>query len=83
MSMMTPEQAALRAAAAGEMQEIAIFNSSQTGMVNAVFERTVITQHWIARGSPKLIGVYGESDSYYEILKELRKCLRQHSPASV
>lgn len=80
MSMMTPEQAALRCAAAGELQEIAVFHAND-GMVNAVFERTVETQRWISRGTPKLIGIFGGSDSYHEILKELRKCLRQKLPA--
>lgn len=82
MSIMTPEQAALRAAAAGEMQEIAIFQSPQPGMVNAVFERTVTTQRWIMTGSENPIGVYGGSDSYYEILKEIHKCLRHRQQVS-
>lgn len=82
MSIMTPEQAALRAAAAGEMQEIAIFQSPQPGMVNAVFERTVTTQRWFRTGSENPIGVYGGSDSYYEILKEIHKCLRHRQQVS-
>lgn len=81
MSIMTPEQAALRCAAAGELQEIAVFQCKDGGMVNAVFERTVETQRWISRGTPNLIGVYGGSDSYFEILKEIRTWLRKTSPA--
>ena len=78
MSIMTPEQAALRCAAAGEMQEIAVFRShASSEMVDAVFERTVETQRWIRTGSRRLIGIFGGSDQYHEILKEIRKCLRK------
>lgn len=77
MASMTVEQAALRCAAAGDMQELAVFvPGDRDGEVLVVFERTVETQRWIRAGKPRLIGIYAGDSTYFEVTRELRKCLR-------
>lgn len=83
MSIMTPEQAALRCSSAGELQELAVFQSpAHSALVEVVFARTVVTRNLIDSGAPNLIGVFGEGDSYYNVLQAIKTWQRKHYSAA-